>query len=991
MPRASRQSTVQRHLRRLRRTYGWWLLESYVAWLALVLAGVAGAALALTPWAGNGLRAGLLGAAAAGALAAAWSLRSRAVPAVSLIHFARYLQRTLGGVRQDFETALALEKETFDDPVSGAFAAAHGQKAAAVLSAVPGRVLRAPRRTAVEAAAVAGWCALVLVAVLWPDRVSEARNTWLRWDGGRKEIAGGAARSIGVVSEFTFEIQPPKYTGLERETVSGAGLLLRAYKGSAVKASVRLQTAAPAVRLALPGGAVADLKPAGGAFEGDFVVTEKGPFALQISHDGEWADDGVERSIEIVADQAPAVRILAPADGLTLNPQDELALRFEASDDFGFTKAALVIVADGEEGRFSLPVSESGTFFVAGQRFEVGTLGSEGAAISYYVEVFDNDTLGGPKRGTSRPQKLDVYSPRKNHQALLERQERLLVLLVGVLAGAIELPEAFAASEVGVRLAGLTGRLAGAAAEFTAIGAELRTDPLAGAAASLAFEAIGNRVEAQLDETGAYARAVSAGTGAAAYPGFRPRSIAASEQAVLDLAELLKQARMNDLMLTAADLQRAREDLRRLIEEYRKNPKPETLNAMRSKVAEIKRLMQELAERQMAMAESLPEEFLNADAFKKAQAANPAGQLDDLEKLLNGDDPERALAEAEKFERSLNEMLANLERAGQDASQQASSDALQKLNQALEEVAELEQGQRKLAQAAKKAAEKKNEQQAGAADDAKKKLMRELDALAAETKQLQERSAMSTLWNNGFAFFTPQAQAEIRRARQSVAAGDWGNAKQTVQRAESYLRSMQTQAGFEQQAGIGGDLTKELHKETQRAADHAAAIRKLMENPGGQAAGNMDALEDAQAKLQERLRDLQQKLDPKEGQGAAPVPKQSRQALDGGEQAMGKAREKMRGNQAEEARLKADEAADRLAQARQEIEKAKRQMEQGPGGQGGQKGGRQAGTGQNDKVEIPHTAQSRGERRQEVLKGMREGLPKAYEDLNKKYYDKLVK
>jgi hypothetical protein len=990
LPHANRAGAVHTQLRRLRRTYGWWLVESYLAWLAVVVAAAAGAALALTPVAGNALRAGLLGATVAASLATAWALRGRARPALSLVGFARYLQRALAGARQDFETALALEAQAYDDPVTGALALAHRDKAAAALRAVPPQVLRAPRRRAVEAAAVVAWCLLVAAAVALPERVSEARNAWLRWDGGAAQLPGGAARSVRVASEFTFRIQPPKYTGLEAETVTGAGLLLSAYKGSAVRAGVRLQAATPAARLALPGGAVVDLKPGDGGLTGEFVVTEKGPFTLQIKAAGGWVDDGIERAIDLVADLPPNVRIVAPNDGLTLNPRDELALRFEASDDFGFTQANLVVLADGAESRFALPVSGAGARFVAGKRFAVSELGPEGAALSYYVEVFDNDAVTGPKRGTSRPQKLDVYSPRKNHQALLEREQRLLVVLVHALADAIGLPEVFGAG-VGPQLGALKRRLAGAVAEFSALSAALRTDPIADAAQTLTFEAIGARVEAQRDETAGYARSVSAGTGAERYAGFRPRAIEAGEEAVLDLAELLKQARMNDLLLTAGDLQRAREDLRRLIAEYRKNPKAETLAAMRAKVAEIKRLMNELAEKQIAANQTLPDEFLNADAFKKAQAANPASKLDDLEKLLNGDDPERALAEAEKFERSLNDMLASLEQAGQDASAQANTDSLQKLTQAIQELTELEQGQRKLAQAARAEAEKQSGLLLAASGGIKRKLAQELEKLSAEAKELHEKAVMSTLWNRGFSFYAPQADAEVRRAQQAVAGGDWPAARLNVERTEGYLRNMQTQADFEAQAGLGGGLTKELHMGSLQAADHAASIRKLLDNPGGLFAGSMESLEGAQAKLQERLQQTKKKLDPKNG---ATAPQQSRQALDGGEQAMGQAREKMRGNQAEAASMKADEAAEQLAQARKELEKAKRNMERGAsGGQRSQGGGGPEG-GFKEKVEIPHTslnAEPRADRRGEVIKGMREGLPKAYQDLNKKYYDKLVK
>lgn len=994
----SRDRRVAAELTRLRRAYGAWFIVSLTAHAALGLGIVAAAAWALTPWAADPLRLAVAAAALAVVAASLAVLRGRAVPLRSLSQFARYLQAALNGVRQDFETALALEHDAFADPVTGAFAAAHRRRAEDELARVPKPVLRRPRRRRVEAAAALVWLGLVGAGLAFPERLSAAKQAWLRWDGkGATAMLSPGVRSAAVTAEFTYKITPPAYTGLEPETVTGAGELLRAYKGSQVEARVRLQSPAEGVRLQLPGGAVAELKAAPPAFAGEFVVTEKGALVMAINRGGEWLDDATERKIEIVADQAPGVRMLTPADAQTLQPDDAVAVTFEATDDFGFTKAALVVDAGGGEVRFPLPIS-TGTLRAAGGRtYALREWGvEEGAVVTYYVEVFDNDTIAGPKRGTSRPQTLEVYSPRKNHEALLERMARLFTLVVHALGDVIELPEAFG-PEVGPQLAGLGQRLREATNEFTGIAAALHSDPLADAAATLELESIGRRADRYRDEVKDYAAAVSAGTGAAAYPGFRPRGIGVVESIALDLAELVRRNRMNDMLLTAGDLEKARSELRKLIDEYKQNPDPQKLAALKAKMAQIRKLLAKLEQQRAQMATGLPDEFLNADAFQKAMAENPASKIDDVEKLLDADDPERALSEIEAFEQSLGGMLAKLDQAGQSANQQANAGAFEKLNKALQEVSELEQGQRKLAEETRKEAQKKQEAKGKQAEQAKAEVARRLAQLKAETAVLRDKSAMSTLWNRGYAYYAPQVLAELDRAKQAVSTGDWSGAREAVQRSESYLRNMQLQAEFEARAKLGGELTAELERDTKQAGDKAAEIRKLLEGAGGQqpsqqAGGGepLQQLEQAQSKLQERLDKLRQEIN-KSG-GETPMPKEGKQALESGGEAMGKAREKMQGGQGHEAALKADEAAEQLAAAKQQLQQMKQQMEQAASKQpGGGKGGGRAGTGMDEKVTIPQTAEEKTDRRQEVMKGMREGLPKAYEDLNKKYYDRLVK
>lgn len=996
----ARERRVAAALRRLRRSYGVWFFVSFLAHAGLGLGLVAAATWALTPWVADALRMGAAAAVLAALAVSLFVLRGSAAPLRSLAQFARYLQAALNGVRQDFETALALENDAFADPVTEAFAAAHRRRAEDELGRVPKPVLRRPRRGRVEAAAALVWLALVATGLALPDHLAAAKQAWLRWDGkGAGALLSGAGRSTAVTAEFSFTITPPAYTGLEPETITGSGELLRAYKGSKVAARVRLQSAAEGLRLQLPGGGLAELVAAGPAFAGEFVVTERGALVLGVKRNGEWLDDATERKVELVPDQAPTVRLLAPADALTLQPDDAVAVTFEAGDDFGITKAALVVDAGGGEVRFPLPVSDGAMRVTGGRTYALREWGvEEGAVVTYYVEAFDNDTISGPKRGTSRTQTLEIYSPRKNHEALLERMDRLFTLVVHGLGDVIELPEVFGPA-VGPQLMGLAQRLREAENEFTGLTAAFHADPLADAAATLELEGLGRRAQRFRREVEDYGAAVSAGTGAGAYPGFRPRGIGVMERVALDLAELVRRNRMNDMLVTAADLEKARAELRRLIDDYKKNPDPQKLAALKAKMAQIRKLLAKLESQRSQMAKGLPDEFLNADAFQKAMAENPSSKLDDVEKLLDSDDPARALSEIEAFEQSLGGMLAKLEQAGQSANQQANAGAFEQLNKALQEVTELEQGQRKLADETRKEAQKKQEAKGAQAEQAKAEVAKRLEQLKNDAARLRDKSAMSTLWNRGFAYYAPQVLAELERAKQAVSTGDWAGARETVQRSESYLRNMQMQAEFEARAKLGGDLTVELERDTKRAGDKAAEIRKLLEGAGGQdpaqqQAGSgtpMQKLEQAQSKLQERLDKLRQQIDSKEG-AAAPMPKEGREALQSGGEAMGKAREKMQGGQGHEAAMKADEAAEKLAAARQQLQQMKQQMERSASRQpGGEKGGGPAGKGMDEKVVIPQTAEEKVDRRQEVMKGMREGLPKAYEDLNKKYYDRLVR
>ena len=54
--------------------------------------------------------------------------------------------------------------------------------------------------------------------------------------------------------------------------------------------------------------------------------------------------------------------------------------------------------------------------------------------IPYHIEVKDNDTISGPKVGSSKTYYLEIYSSRKKHQELVQLQEALLQELLHMLS-----------------------------------------------------------------------------------------------------------------------------------------------------------------------------------------------------------------------------------------------------------------------------------------------------------------------------------------------------------------------------------------------------------------------------------------------------------------------------------------------------------------------------------------------------------------------------
>ena len=61
--------------------------------------------------------------------------------------------------------------------------------------------------------------------------------------------------------------------------------------------------------------------------------------------------------ITVYQDQPPTVNIISPSDDITARPDDKIQIQFEARDDFGLTRADLVVSITSEDGSNSPPIT----------------------------------------------------------------------------------------------------------------------------------------------------------------------------------------------------------------------------------------------------------------------------------------------------------------------------------------------------------------------------------------------------------------------------------------------------------------------------------------------------------------------------------------------------------------------------------------------------------------------------------------------------------
>ena len=249
------------------------------------------------------------------------------------------------------------------------------------------------------------------------------------------------APAIGHIAlQYLF----PDYTGLPARTQEGGGDI-QALPGTQVQ--LRMQANVPLTKgvLRFDAGHEVPLIIAGQELHGEMLVMQEGTYTVEVEDTHGLRNLQPPRyTVQIVPDLAPKVTISQPQDGLEVDEGTTLQLQYEAEDDFGLQDAILVYSSPGtavqriplHKGHFAnRQVQETFTWDMNQWPLPAAE------TVQFYIEVYDNDTISGPKKGVSQVLTLKVHSREQEHQNLEKLQEEIAAAVLDLLADHLDLAE----------------------------------------------------------------------------------------------------------------------------------------------------------------------------------------------------------------------------------------------------------------------------------------------------------------------------------------------------------------------------------------------------------------------------------------------------------------------------------------------------------------------------------------------------------------------
>ena len=851
-----------------------------------------------------------------------------------------------------------------------------------------------------------------------------------------------------AVGNITLRYLYPDYTGLPAKTQEGGGDI-QALPGTQVRMTMQTNVPLSHGRLRLASGNELPLAISDQMLEGEILVMEEGAYTIEIEDThGLRNQQPPWYSIRITPDVAPTVKWISPNEEREVDETTVLDVRYSVEDDFGLQDAVLVYFgADGVEHRVPL---HQGRF---PQRRAVENFSWDlyqhplpnSETVQVYVEVYDNDTISGPKKGVSETLTLNVRNREQEHQTLETIQKEIADALLDLLGDHLELGDALESQpdqtaqqaepdparreQIEALQEQSMARAEQVATQIEEALEKVQNDPYSTYETYADMQALQRNMDyLQQNLMPKLQEALQPDSEpSSASTDRQDQAASALEDVVQELERLATLAddvatseKFHDLMQLSTKMMEQQNQLLsaldNLPEDFQGVDIPPELQRM---MDAIENLMQELASAISQLPMSMPDEFLNQQ-LNNLPLTDMMQQLDEIRQKLAQGDIEGAKQLAEQMLKSLSTMVASMQNMMQQTRDgnmdamaqelQSSSDALSDLAQRQEEIVDETQT------VDHEALQRLNQAQQEAFNDMLAQLQREFSDLSRRVDDLSRRARQHPELETDFQRAYRDVSKRLHAMRNHLDQYDLPQARDALESAQRQFdwmhgrveRLLTPDADMQMQSA----QVQEHLRAIQRQMDNLPLDRHAMLSPQQrEQLGALGQLQDAVAQETEQLHQSFDNLRPL-------MPFLPRETIDNLRKAvplMQQAEGELSAHQSQQALPPEQAALERLRNAQSSLQQAMQQLSQ-RGQMMGQSmpmlrqsgrlpmpnmmpqpqvDQRQAGTSGASvrNFQLPDKEAYKVPRmfREDIMEALKEGYPERYKELIEQYYRNIVR
>jgi DNA repair exonuclease SbcCD ATPase subunit len=405
------------------------------------------------------------------------------------------------------------------------------------------------------------------------------------------------------------------------------------------------------------------------------------------------------RTFNIVSeeDKNPRVHIESTSKEIKeFGGKENLDIFYKAEDDFGLTKLLLIIkTKKGEqikpiEQMRDEPKTKANKF-----AWDFSTVESEpGEAIEAMIYVYDNDILSGPKLGVSNVIKIKLNDPRKKHETALTSVENLLDKLLDTLADEIEnhQPAYKNISRTKAVQDEISAKIEKIINSLNKILENIKEDDLSDYTYFLGLSKMKTRIDDLLDKRLDIISSLS-GNKLSRLDGLISEEVNEFEDDILFIDSLLKGEKLRESLLYGRETLGRYHELSELLKNLKRNGNEETRKEIEKKIKGLRNLMSQLTQKLASVNVDTPNVHLNPDAFNSLDLQQ---KLDDIMNLIDQGEIDKALGLLTQVGNNLQQMIASLESGYHSFTYASLSKEIKELNDIISNIKDLEESEKSL-------------------------------------------------------------------------------------------------------------------------------------------------------------------------------------------------------------------------------------------------------------------------------------------------------
>jgi hypothetical protein len=209
-----------------------------------------------------------------------------------------------------------------------------------------------------------------------------------------------------IISNFDVTVIPPAYSRLP-ELIQKDNGNISALPGSKIKMNLNSSLELLKANLLFSDSTIKEMGVRSTKANIEFSMAKEINYQIQITDiQNNTNSNPIEYFIKPLVDEPPSIEIISPNQNIKLGTDNRVSLATKIKDDYGFSKLNLNYRLSASKYRkpsdefIQIPIKISGQlneqdiYYLWDLTFLVL---AEGEVVSYYLEVFDNDNINGPK------------------------------------------------------------------------------------------------------------------------------------------------------------------------------------------------------------------------------------------------------------------------------------------------------------------------------------------------------------------------------------------------------------------------------------------------------------------------------------------------------------------------------------------------------------------------------------------------------------------